>query len=253
MPLPAQANVGIGWFAPSLDATIPALLPAILVEAVVLARLLELRFGRALWIAFVANLASTILGAIVALMVDRVAGSSPYPDRELILAALVPMFFVSWYIEWLVVLPRLAPDRKPRAFKATFAANLLSYALIVLAVLAVMAPAGQAATKHHVHMALIPFFSAKTEVALHHMEKGAFPPPRALPTGGPNLSSLAIEGEGRIVAVLSFPASPDAHGKRVVLVPRVQDGQIVAWECSAPDVHPKYLTTNCREPPEPRR
>lgn len=209
----AQANVGIGWFSPSLGATIPALLPAILV-----------------------------------------AGSSPYPGRELILAALVPMFFVSWYIEWLVVLPRLAPDRKPRALRATFAANLLPYVLIVLAVLAFMSPAGQAATRHYVQWALLPFFDAKREVALHLQEKGAFPPPRALPTGGPNLSSLAIEGEGRIVAMLSFPASPDAHGKRVVLVPRVQGGQIIAWECSAPGVHPKYLPTACREsPPEPRK
>jgi len=97
LPASAHANMGIGFFAPSILVTVPALIPAILIEAVVLARMLELRFPAAAGTSFLANLASTIVGAVLAIALDLLLmGGGPEPDRVVFMLSLVPMFLFSW-------------------------------------------------------------------------------------------------------------------------------------------------------------
>jgi hypothetical protein len=65
----------------------------------------------------------------------------------------------------------------------------------------------------------------------------------------PHLKSLALERDGRLVGTFSFPSTPAADGRRLVLEPRVEGGKIVDWVCYTPDMPHKYLPPGCRQPP----
>jgi len=66
----AHANVGIGYFMPALPFVLVALVPAILVEACVLAPLLPVPLRRALRLSSIANLQSTLVGFVLGLSLD---------------------------------------------------------------------------------------------------------------------------------------------------------------------------------------
>ena len=131
----AQANSGVGFFFVSVPVVVIALVPAILVEAPILARMLSVSVPRGLWLSLVANLVSTVLGAFIAIAADLLllggADSSGMPfSRGAVLVSLVPMFFLTWWLESMSV--RRMQPASPRALarRATFAANATSYVLL---------------------------------------------------------------------------------------------------------------------------
>jgi hypothetical protein len=87
-PGSALANSGVGYFLPAAPLAVVALVPAVLLEAVVLAFILRLSGRRALWISLRANLRSTIVGVVLAIVVDlalvtvRAPSSSPLPGNR---------------------------------------------------------------------------------------------------------------------------------------------------------------------------
>lgn len=249
-PAVALANAGIGLLSPSIFVTVPALIPAIAVEAVVLGRMLGVGIGRALWLSFLANLTSTVLGGAVAVALDMfLMGGGPEPGRGVFLTSLVPMFFVSWWLERRVVRAMLPPDRMPRATRATLVANAVSYALMAIAVFLLVPVSMGGLTRSKVSAGIMALQAARTEIHENFTTQGVFPAPRSIAAGVPELRSLNLERDGRLVAVFSIPESPDADGRRVVLEPRVEGKRIVEWVCFAPDMPRKYLPTHCRQPP----
>jgi hypothetical protein len=167
LPAPAQANVGLPMIVPMGLLMIAALLPIIGIEAWVLSVRLDVGFGTALAASAAANAVSTIIGTPLnwlfgGMVVRAASGFVPrsnatwkkllnvirgnlfwliggytgknikwiIPSAELVL--LVPMFFLSWWIESLVVSSMLDGTLADRIKSAVFAANVLSYALLAL-------------------------------------------------------------------------------------------------------------------------
>ena len=87
----------------SIPSLIAALVPAILVEAPVLARYLRVPMRRALWISTQANLFSTLVGGLIALASNFVLPMWTDFSREAVLVSLVPMLFITWWLENIVV------------------------------------------------------------------------------------------------------------------------------------------------------
>lgn len=242
----AQANAGIGLLSPGALVAIPALVPAIFVEAGVLARMLGLRYPRALWISFVANVFSTVIGAVIAIGFDvALGGGGPAPGRGLFLVSLVPMFFLSWWLELWSVRRRLPGDVVPRAPRATFAANLLTYALMAVAISFMDFP--DPLLRSRVLEGMGQMNVAKMDVAEHFEKQGAFPAPGPIAAKARTVRSLSRGREGRIELVFELPESPEGNGRRLILQPRVEGGRIVEWVCYSPDMAFRYLPPACRQ------
>jgi hypothetical protein len=163
----ARADVGLPMVIPMGFLMIAALLPIIGIEAWVLSARLDVGFGTALVASGAANAVSTIVGLPVdwivgGMAVTTVSAFLPrsnavwkkvlnvirqnlfwlvghyaeknlswiIPSAELVL--LVPFFFLSWWIESLVVSRMLNGGLADRVSGAVFTANLLSYALLSL-------------------------------------------------------------------------------------------------------------------------
>ena len=166
LPVSAQANVGLPMVVPMGFLMIAALLPIIGVEAWVLSNRLDVGFGAALAASGRANVISTIVGIPITWIVGGILGKELsgflpksnaawkkvlnvilgnllwllgsyteknagwiIPSAELVL--LVPFFFLSWWIESLVVAGTLV-THADRISGAVFLANLLSYGLLAL-------------------------------------------------------------------------------------------------------------------------
>lgn len=161
---PALANMGVPMVAVFLPPLWLALLPVIAVESWVLARMLDIPPAQAIKGATVGNVLSTLAGipfmwtvlatvqsvfASTALGLDTAATRLyavtvqapwliPYeghlswmiPAALLVLA--LPAYALSVLIEWRALLPFLAQDQRPRAFRAVALANVASYALLAL-------------------------------------------------------------------------------------------------------------------------
>jgi hypothetical protein len=167
LPVSAQANVGLPMIVPMGFLMIAALLPIIGVEAWVISVRLDVGFGVALAASGAANAVSTIVGTplnwlLGGVLVRTASGFLPrsnaawkkllnvirgnlfwliggYTEKNIDwiipsaeLALLVPMFFLSWWIESLVVSSMLEGTLTDRISSAVFVANLLSYALLAL-------------------------------------------------------------------------------------------------------------------------
>jgi hypothetical protein len=155
------ADVGLPMIFVTYPLMLLALVPVILVEVWVATPKLQGTFGRPAWAIGVANVVSTIIGVPIAwaamfgveLLADRLgffnngqrlsladvilgsAWTGP-PDNShdwiIPLAAmilLIPTFFVSWYLEAIIVEKMVEPEW-PVVRNAMFKANLASYALL---------------------------------------------------------------------------------------------------------------------------
>ena len=153
----------------TFPAMLLALVPVVLVESYVLIRQLALSGGTAIKISAIANVASTVVGMPVAwfvLVIMQLASGggaafkmdstlakllavtwqAPWliPHRSDIqwmvpaatLTLLVPFFFVSWLIEYQVAKRMVASPAPSRLSSAVRNANLGSYGLLALAVVA---------------------------------------------------------------------------------------------------------------------
>jgi hypothetical protein len=160
---PASANIGVPMIFITLPAMMFALLPIILVESYVLIRRLALPGGTAVKLSTIGNLASTLVGmpvtwfVLVLLQMGSGGGAAPgidsYLDKLLAvtwqaawpveyrghthwiipaatLTLMVPFFFASWLVEYLVAKWFLASSTPLGLSAAVRTANLVSYGLL---------------------------------------------------------------------------------------------------------------------------
>src|SRR5258708_10856811 len=131
-----HANTGIGLLSMWIPVAIVAFVPAVLIEGPILARLLKVTLPRGFMLSAVANAVSTIAGGLIALAGDfalhSFIGSAPM-SRGPGLVSLAPMFFVTWWLEHLVVKGMMPAEGKALSRRATFAANVVTYVLMAIA------------------------------------------------------------------------------------------------------------------------
>lgn len=253
-PVPARANTGIGLFGQISGVIFLALVPVIVVEALVLWRLWKVGIGRALWWMTLANLASTLAGAFIGVFAEGIYVDS---GRRAMLgvtaggmvAGLLFLFVTSWLVEWGIIRGWRPQGAVASARRVALVANGVSYALIVAALFAfprLREPPMMERTL--VFEGLTEMHAAKSVVAENFQSQRGFPEPQLL-SANPHgrLRSLKLQGEGRLVGELKMPGRADLDGKTLVLAPRLQEGRIAEWTCRAPDVPDKYLPANCRQ------
>ena len=124
VPASAHANTGIGMgpFLPISVALVPALLVVIPLEAGILRLALPVRFGRALWLSFLANLLSTLLGAVFGAALDVALMSALRLATGLatFIAGVLSMYALTAWIEYRVIGRRLAePHQRVRGGHVT--------------------------------------------------------------------------------------------------------------------------------------
>ena len=243
----ACADMGIGLLMMWIPPAIVALLPAILVEGPVLSRFLHVPGRRGLWLSFVANIASTMAGIVVAIAASLVIPGGAQMARELTLVALVPMFFFTWWLERWVVASMVEPATKPLAKKATLVANAITYAAMAIGAWLLLPPNYAVFDRFRLAGPLMELGLAKVEVAKYFDEhQHTFPPPKSFPTTNVNVRSIVSDADGRLVLTLSFPASKIADGKTIVVEPVVDKGVIKEWRCYSRDLEAKHLPASCR-------
>jgi hypothetical protein len=249
LPATAEANSGIGLLVHATPAMIVALPVAILLESPVLARGLRVPFRRALGLSSLANVISTLIGFVGALGLDFIllafiGSSGSSGGRGVMLVALVPMFFITWWLEaWLVAANCREASRR-RATLSTLAANGVSYTIMAIGVLA-WAPQHGGLPREHIVEALMEMQVPKLDAAETFQKTGRFGPPRELPARARSLKALRVEADGSVVGTLAGGRLPELEGKSIRLRPRIENGAIVEWQCSA-QIPGKYLPANCR-------
>ena len=244
-PVAASANTGVGLLVMAVPITIIGLIPAILVEAPILSRVLQLPGLRGLWISCIANVVSTIVGFVVALVTSFVPVMYGEFIRETVLISLVPMFFLTWWIENLVVRRMVVAEKKPLAKRATGIANAFSYVAMMVCVAILVPSESTVFNRWRLGPALNELGIAKNDVAEDFRIKGAFPAPKSFTPVDKSVKSLVLEPGGRIVATLSFPGRPAGDGRHIVYEPVVIGGKLTGWKCSS-DIDNKYLPAACR-------
>ncbi|MEG3895315.1 MULTISPECIES: hypothetical protein [unclassified Microcoleus] len=136
------ANSGIPLFSQSVFYQILLLLPIIAIEAYIHKKLLELSIIKAIFIAFVTNIISTIGGGFIILCIgvfigDIVfhtsvpvqPGSFPFLPLE-IMITLIPMFFFSVVLELFIGSFGLKRIEKGKVNKSFLIANLFTYLML---------------------------------------------------------------------------------------------------------------------------
>jgi hypothetical protein len=262
LPATAHANAGIGFFLVAVPFVAMAMVPAMLVEAPILSRLLDVSFVRGFWWSVSANFASAILGSLIAVAVDvalvATTGSSGLEiNRTTVLVTLVPMFWLTWLLERSTI-RHLQPAGATRsAGRATLVANAVSYALLAAAVAFVpsaMLDAPSSRTRYQITEAVADMSAARAEVAEYHAAHKRFPAAGSLVSSGRHLRSLRRDAEGRVIGIIEYPGVEAIHGKTVVIAPGMEGNVIMEWICYTPDAPHKFLPAGCRRgPPEGSR
>lgn len=165
-PLPAFADAGIPMIFLTFPAMLIALVPVILIETFVIHKALEIPYKKALIPNSVANLASTVAGfplawglllglellttgggcgpgfgtissSILTVILES-AWLCPWEDHlywlmpVAFINCLIIAFFISIWIEYFVMKKMLKEHDKAKIKKATYKANLVSYALLII-------------------------------------------------------------------------------------------------------------------------
>ena len=247
-PAAALANTGIGLFFPAAVVIVPALVVVIPLEAAILWKALGVSFRRALWLAFLANMLSTILGAMIGIALDVAIGTGTgfigLGGREGFLLSLAAMFAITVWLEHIVVRRKQAAVAKGRVLRAVLAANAASYALLALAVPQLIEPDP---TIHRARMteAVSVGGVAKTDAAEYFHANGRF---RAAQREKPTQYTRRVTttDSGRITVEIDYPALTALDGQALVLEPELHEGRIQAWHCYVPQAPFKYFPANCR-------
>ena len=259
LPAPAVANAGVGFFTLPWPVVILALIPVIGLEGGVLAWMLRWPWRRAVSLAGVANLNSTLYGLALSFGLDLVllgfTGSAGFePTKALVSVMLVPLFALSWWIEGRVVRRRAGACAKAAVTWAVGVANLLSYgAMIACIQWTPFVP--EIAPSITTRIILDEGFNAAQAVqplveafwAVHHR----FPTDAGElgKTGEPDAPSrfrVGLEPEGRIVVRFHAPHHRYLDGQQIRLIPTpppgAPDGKRLEWRCRSPGLHPELLT-----------
>jgi hypothetical protein len=245
----AQANAGIGFFAPAAIVLVFAIVPVVLVEGAVLRWKLPVGTGRAFVLALAANVASTILGAVIAVALDlglgTATGSSGLGGPIGFTLSLALMFGISWWVEKRTVVAMSPAIPVAQASRAVLLGNAVTYAMLVVAVF-VLVPGDEPYIDRSRMTEIINVVRVeRLEVMEHHAKTGSFPPPRTIERPTANTLRLVREADGRISGFVSSRRA-ELDGKAVVYEPVVSGRDIVGWKCYAPELPLKVLPGSCR-------
>ena len=141
-PLESQANVAVVLFTNFVVYSWLLLIPIILIEAYVFKKRLGVSIGRALGISGLANVVSTLVGSIIIFAIDLFP-VIPYPavltekpwgavGDISILIVLIPCYFVSVWVEFLVGAPFLKSVPREDVRVAFYLANAFSYEMLAI-------------------------------------------------------------------------------------------------------------------------
>jgi len=259
-PVPAWANSGIGFLMVTVPAVIISLLPVIFIEAPVLARMLGVPLRRGLALSAGANFHSTWLGALIALGVDiplvGLGGGSGFPpNRAVLVFTLLPMFFITWWIELRAIAGKLPEVPRPRVRRAVLVANLVSYAALVAMI--VLTPLfifyDQMSYRDRLYSTVYSALPWQRKVE-EYFTKHKRLPERSADIGVDSIEprrevrAMSVQAGGVIVLELRFPGDDSIDGKRLVFTPVVSGEAISGWRCRAPDLPRNYTPGTCRDP-----
>jgi hypothetical protein len=109
-----------------------AIVPVVILEWIVLWKRLRLRLGRALWVSLLANLASTLLGSLIGMGIERVFVPTGIPGLigPIGLMGALAIFFVITYPIELGVVRGMVAAPVPDVAHATLWANAFSYVVL---------------------------------------------------------------------------------------------------------------------------
>ena len=252
----AHANSGVGFFMLGLPLIVAALLPAIVIEALVYQPMLGLQFRPAIKLSTWANLASTAWGVGLGIGADVVllsltGSSGAAPTRGVMLAMLLPFLILSWRIERRSVAKRLPEVSRRSVEMATGVANLVTYACIAFALAFLGSGTPFASARTVVTTAILSATPLRAEVNAHWQATRSFPAPRAAAAPFANAPArVGLAARGRIVVLVDAPELARIHGKTIELVPETisEAGQDrgLRWSCRAPDIEKRFLPLRCR-------
>ena len=255
----AFANSGVGYFMVAMPIVALALIPAILLEAPVLGYLLKLPLRRAALLSLRANLVSTLVGLVAGLAVDLAlsmsTGSSGFPfTRYAVAIMLIPWYLLSWWIEYGVIAKRL-PEMPRQALRATGAANLLTYTLMIaVSLLSPFLPERDPSlTRARVSEALVTASGLRTEVTEFWVAHQRYPADfKELGSQLPESRRyrVTLERDGRIVVHVVAPDDARINGKQLEFAPQADPAALsnLKWTCRSPDIEQRYLPAGCRTP-----
>lgn len=257
-PTAALANAGIGYFMVAMPVVLLALVPAIAIEAGVLRAMLAIGWKRGAALAFRANLLSTLYGVVAGIALDFLltagTGSAGFPMvRWGAALSLVPWFAFSWWIEFRVVAKRATELPRASAWKATGAANALTYAL--MAAFTLFSPflpeRDPSVLRARVSEGLLAASDARGRVDAYWQANRRLPDdPRDLGASSPSDRYLVtLAPGGRIAITFRTPKDPEIDGKHVDWTPIADPGAAaLRWVCSSRDIERGHLPGSCRNP-----
>jgi hypothetical protein len=256
MPGAACADYGMGFVDKALQTFVYALVPMIVLEAVVLAIMLSLPAFRALRVSLNANVASTIVAVIGILAIEMLVRGAklPGPGPTKIAASMImlPLFCMAWRLEHSTVV-RLAPDKpRHRVFRATGWANLISYCAIFAVAWAYAPSSGTYGLTSRVTEAAMSAESTKDAVSRFWEQHGRLPvSAQELPEGIPTFTrdTITLEPSGQVSVRLSAADMWELDGTHFIVTPIAHGSKYpLDWQCSSPDITLKYLPMTCRRP-----
>ena len=224
-----------------------------------LAAILRLPFTSGLKLSAAVNVRSTLFGIVIAIVLDigliALGGGSmgPPPSRAGLLVSLVPMFFITWWIERRAVVRKYPQLPPARSVNAVLAANVLSYAALTAAIiyLPFFKFYDQMGYRDHVYGASYAANRWKEGVEAYWKKHNRFPERAgdlglARLEGRRGVRTITLEPAGRVVLELSFPDEPELDRKLLIYEPRVA-GDALQWKCRAPDLPQRYAPYGCRD------
>lgn len=137
-PIASQANVGVGVFLNYVVYAWFLLIPIIGIEAYVLGKRLDISAGRAVGVAVMANIASTLLGSVIVFIVSFIVSLRGLEVRPgawedvSMLFILVPCFFLTAWSEAILSYPHLKPHSRQQVMEVFYLANGFTYALLTI-------------------------------------------------------------------------------------------------------------------------
>lgn len=256
VPAVAYANAGIGFLLLGVPVMLLALIPAILLEALILQRMLGGSLKPALWLSAWANLWSTLVGGLLAVLVDftlmSASGSSGLePTKLAVTIVLAPLFLITVWIESQVLLRRLSEMPRTRVVLAAVVANLASYLVMLVTVWAsaIFPEQGSLITRTRLSEGIATASPKKNAVEVFWAKHGRFPDNDQALGELPQKSKwveVSVSRGGRIDVLVHMPTEPEIHNRHVWLVPEFAGGTLL-WKCTAPEVSDSLLPLACRK------
>ena len=232
---------------PPLALVVAVLVVVIPLEAAIFRKLLPLGFARALGLSLLANLPSTILGAMIWVALE----AAPAGSLSLRIgtagwaAAVAVLYVVTALLEFVVAKARLVEIRRPKVLRAVLGANAVSCVLLFGSAWFVVAVHDSNALRKRVYEVLKAGSLAKVEAWEYFQANGRF---RATRQEKPNRHTRLVttSDSGRVTAEVDYPSADDLHGKTVAWEPEIRNGKIVDWHCYVPEAPLKYFPAPCR-------